>query len=837
MNALSMIRNKPLPKWVKVLLYVLLVFVILTIITWAIAMWYIKSHKQELLTKIKTSVSEQINGNFEIKDMEPSLWSGFPIVSVRLMDISLSDSLYTQHHINLVEIKSVYVQLNVFSLLSGNTNLRKVTIEDGDIHLFVDTSGYTNSYVFKGKEKKEKESKNDKAINIDLLRVKNVTFTFDHWQRNKQFKVRADDMNCSIETENDIWYVDADTKAFFYQLGFNLDNGGFVKNKNLEADLHFQFNPKTKQLLLPRQSIVVNDDDINFGCTFEFGLPAPTYDIYIDAPEIKYKDGVSFLSNHIAQKLEVFDLKKDIGVIVSVKGSFQYPDTPLIKANWVVKNNNMTTPAGALDNASFTGMFYNNHIPDRGKGDDNSAVTVNNFTASFQEIPFVCDTVLVYGLINPKLDVWLKASFPVSRLNNILDNTFSMKSGSAAVDIHYTGPVVSTDTFARSLKGNFKISNTSFTYVPRHLNFNNCNINLTFLGSDVLLNPSTVTLKSSTLKLDGAAHNFLNIYFSDPTKMDLMLNVNSNLIDLNELKSLVVAPNAEAKKVEKVEKLVSTNQKINRISNNISNMFEKGSVSLHARVGKVQLLPFVAQNVVTDIVFSQNAININNVSLNHANGNIAANALVNISGNNTPFVFKAKVQKVDIDQVFTAFQNFGQKTLLDKNLKGKFNADIDVAGRIKSTGQFDPSSFSGTVKFKLENGELNAFPPFETIKKFVFKKRNLSHVTFDNLENELKFSAGKITIAPMEIVSSAVLLRVGGIYAFDKGTDLSVSVPLRNPAKDKELIAQGKTPKKDKGIIIHLRAMDDASTGKVKISWDPMKRGQADTVKDDDESD
>ena len=133
-------------------------------------------------------------------------------------------------------------------------------------------------------------------------------------------------------------------------------------------------------------------------------------------------------------------------------------------------------------------------------------------------------------------------------------------------------------------------------------------------------------------------------------------------------------------------------------------------------------------------------------------------------------------------------------------------------------------SLSGVVSFKLKNGELINFGPFETIQKFVFRKRNLSHIYFEPVSNVLTIDKGKVHIPEMNIHSTAINLSLSGIYAFGPGTDIGIVVPLRNPQKVADRKARGLKPRKNKGIVLYLRARDDKN-GEVKIVWDPLHKG------------
>lgn len=829
--AKSRARYKGFPRWLKGIIISFIVFIILLIIGWFVIAWYIDGHKKELLAKITAEVSDNVDGNFHIDDMEPALLNSFPNISVRLKGVTLSDSLYPVHKKNLIDFQSVYVKINALSLLTKKPKVMKITVADGSVNLFVDKNGYSNTYLLKKKQTAPKK-KSGKDIQVNKFGIENVTFTFDHYQRNKQFKVTIHKMNGVTDTKGDIMDIDADTRAHFHQLGFNLAKGGFVKNKDLEADLHILFNKKSKQLKLPKQAIEVDGTDINIACEFNFGNKPANYTIDIDAPSIGFKEGTSYLSRHIASKLDSFDFEKKIAVQVLVNGSFQYPDTPLVHAKWQAKNNVLISTFGRMEKTNLKGEFYNNFIPEKGRSDANAAVTITGLTAEFAEIPFKADSILVYGLVNPLMKLKLDAKFQVEKLNAIVGNTFDLKGGYADVKLNYTGPVLAHDTFRHSMYGHIRIKDAALTYVPRSLSFTKCNVNIEFIGNDLELKNTTLSSKRSTVHIDGIALNFMNVYFLDPGKVVFDWNIKSPLIDLNEYKSFL-APRKK-KAGTKGEKL--QNPKLTKVADRLALVLDKSNMYLHVNVNKLLYRHFDAQNILADIDLVETGINLRNVRLTHAGGSVTANAYLKTSGTTTPFQLQGKASNVKIDRLFYAFENFGQNTLGPAHLKGALSADVNVNGVLRETGELAKRSMNGRISFVLNNGELNNFPPLESIKKFVFRKRNLSHITFKTLKNDLSIANGKITINPMTIESSALIMHVAGVYAFDKGTDISMAIPLRNPQKDIDLIAQGKKPKKDKGIIIYLRAQD-GDDGKVNISWDPLKKGVKDSTDHDSDND
>jgi len=811
-------KYKGLPRWAKVIIVCLLAVIFLLVLSWFAMSYYINHHKRELLSKITAEVSEQVEGNFHIEDIEPALLQGFPNIAVRLKNVTLSDSLYYQHKKNLLQLGSVYVKLNIFSVLTKHPEILKVTIADGSIYLFHNKYNYSNTYLLQSKKKKKKNG--GKSIEINRFGIENVLFTFDFFDRNKQFKIGFKEFNGSIQRLEDLWKIRADTHVHFYQMAFNLAKGGFLKDKDLDAVLHIEFNTRTKKLELPKQFIKVNGTNIKAGCVFNFGMKPIDYTIDIDAPSIGFKEGTSFLSDSIASKLDSFDFARPIAVTVLVNGSFQYPDTPLVRATWKTNDNKLSTSFGDFDEAQLSGFFYNYYLPGRGRGDDNSAVSISGFKGNFVEIPIRIDTFLLYGLINPFVKVNLQSKFPVERLNDVVGNTFDFKGGTADINIHYAGPVSNKDTFRHSVNGHVIIRDGAFTYVPRKLGMNKCNINIVFRDQDLLLSNTTLATKRSSFRVDGIARNFMNVYLKNQGDVVFNWTINSPQIDLGDFRSFLTQRGKSGRARTK-------NRKLGSISDNINTMFDQSDMLLNVDVKKLRYNHFEADHILAQVNMTSDKIEFRNVSLNHAGGHVAANAAVDVAGQITPFRIQTNINRVKIDKLFYAFDNFGQQTLNPGNLEGALTAKIDVNGSLNANGDLIKRSMAGKVSFVLNNGELNNFEPLLKVQKFIFKKRNLSHVTFEELRNDLDIYGGKIRINPMTITSSAAIIKMEGIYAFDRGTDISIAMPLRNPEKDKELIAKGKKPKFNKGIVLYLRAKDDEK-GEVSISWDPLKKGVKD---------
>ncbi|HSZ34642.1 MAG TPA: AsmA-like C-terminal region-containing protein, partial [Puia sp.] len=245
--------------------------------------------------------------------------------------------------------------------------------------------------------------------------------------------------------------------------------------------------------------------------------------------------------------------------------------------------------------------------------------------------------------------------------------------------------------------------------------------------------------------------------------------------------------------------------------------------TLHLNAKHLIYKKFYADNLLSDLAMNDNAISLNKITLQHGGGSIFMQGILSNEPTSNPFTFKAQLKNVNVNKIFTAFNNFGLKSPTDKNIQGSLSADITLQGGVTTKAQLITNEMKGFVKFNLENGQLVDFEPVEKISQTVFKNRNFSDIQFAELHDLLEINGENITINRMEIHSTVLTMFVEGTYNLKTGPDLSIQVPLSNLKANKDSIMVNKGIFSKTGVSARLRAKrgDD---GKIKIIWDPFNK-------------
>ncbi|MBV8251091.1 MAG: hypothetical protein JO154_00690 [Chitinophaga sp.] len=794
-------------KWLRLTLFIaggILGILLLLLIGLAL---YIRANKADFLKQITAQIDGRISGKLTIGDMEPSLVKNFPNISLNLSHVQLQDSLFVTHHRYLMDIQHIYIKLNTWSLLRKRLKIKEVILENGSICLYTDSSGYTNTSLFRPKS----PSSPSKQADIGKLQLENVSFVIENKQKQKLFDLLIKELSGSLVNHGDSAAISLYTRILSRQFEFNTLKGSYLKDKELDLPLLLSFNRKSKVLRIPGQKIMIDGKPVTLGGTFVFTEKPPSFSLRIIANELLLSEGASWLPPNISGKLNNIGLQKPLDATANIDGYMKYRDTPHVVVTWKTTGNVLQSSLGAWSNCSFTGRFNNQvlDIPDH--TDANAAISIFNLSAALGAVPLMADTIRVVNLKQPLLRGHFKSSFPLTNLNdnaNALPLHFD--SGQAVADLNYTGPIMKNDTSASSLMGIVQVSGAAFTYAPRALQFKNCNATLRFTGQDLLLENIRLQSANSTLFMNGQMKNVLNFYFTAPDKILLEWNIHSPLVDLNEFRSYL------SPRKGKKQSVAARKAKIGRVGNQLESVLEACNVKMQVQLDKTVYKHFTAQQVNASLLLTADDILLNRISLQHASGTLGLQGKIHQQGINNFFDVAASFTNVNLSQLFYAFDNFGMDGLTYKNIKGIASVKTNMKGNVLDNGTLAKRSLNGTIQLSMKKGALVDFSPLGDIGNFLFRKRRLDSITIANLNNTFRVENGKVYIPPMRVSSSAVNIDLQGVYGIGGGTNIQMEVPLRNPNKDTSITdPQERFRRSRKGIILRLRAVDEG--GKVKI--------------------
>ena len=794
----------------RIALRVLVFIITIVVLLYAGLAWYIHTHKKETLAMITGSLNENISGSITIADMETTFLQGFPRVSLRLTNVVVRDSLFDTHRHTLLKAGHLDVAVNAFALLRGTVEIKKITIADAAADIFTDANGYSNTAVFKKKKKAPGDTSSGGGLpELRKLELDNVSLTANNSKTHKLYKFEVHNLLATIDYKTDGWQADIGLEALAKSMAFNTKRGSFIKDKELDGRFDITYSEDKGALDFKKMPLIIGREKFFIGALLHTG-DSSVFEIDIENPEILWKDAANLLSPNITEKLMMFDIKQPISVACSIKGDFDAKGDPLIEVSAGVKNNILVTAGGDIDDCSFAGSFTNRYKKEAEMSDENSAIILDDFKGSYKGVPFTMDKAMILNLDKPIATGNFASTFTIEKLKGFVDeDLLTFNKGRAQAKLKFKADVVNFKLAKPFVEGSITIKDADITYVPRKLRFNNISVALDFTKDD--LNISKIVLKTdkSIVNMQGHIGNFLNLYYSDPEKIVLEWQIYSPKLHLEEYIAFLQTRKQTQKKIQQNNK--------GNFTDDMSQLFEKSNVDMKLKVDNMYYKKFHATNATANVLLTDEGnIVLKNAGLRHEGGVLSLNGTV-FTGGTTKYNLLADVKNVEVSKFLYAFDNFGMESLTGKELKGMFSAKADVQGVLTPEGRLLPKSINGAVSFELKKGRLTNFDPLVSVGKFAFPFRDVKNIEFENLKGHFDIKGEKVTVQPMKISSSLINMDVEGIYSFGKGTKMFITVPLRNPEKDKDIEDEKERAKRrNRGIIVRLVAEDDAD-GKVKI--------------------
>jgi len=811
-----------MPSWLKISLKVLGGIVVLVLLLLVGATLYITYNKEKVLKLVNDKLNESLDGQVTIGDMSPQFFSGFPKLSLGLKNVLIRDKQFARHHHTLLDAKDFAVSVNAGALFRGTVSINHVVISNASIDLYTDSTGYSNTSVFKKppKKKVENPSESSSSTELEKFTLNNVVFTVDDQKASKLFKFQVNSIDGRMAYPDSGWRANFHLNVMAKSMAFNTKRGSFIKDKLLEGNFAAGFNEDNGRINVAATPLNIGEVPFKINAVFETAKKPSGFSIHIAADEILWRQASALLADNIKQKLNMFNITKPIGVTAIIAGSFGGGD-PYLYVTAKVRNNKVIIPGAVIDDCSFNGIFTNNYVKNKGFGDENSGISLIKMAGSYNHLPFSIDTGSILNLVKPIATGNFRSNFPVTDLNYTLGTKIArFSSGTAAINLKYKADIVDYRINKPIVAGTIGFKNANIYYIPSKLSLKNTSLSLNFIGDDLILKNIRIQSGRSVVNMEGRVNNFLNLYYNDPEKILLTWQVTSPQLYLGEFLGFLSGGNS---------KPAPARSNSGNVVDQLSNVLQRGRAEMHLDVINVHYNKFYATNAHADLLTSEDAVVIKNIGLKVAGGSLKASGVIKKGAALNRATLNTVVSNVNVHDFFYAFDNFGMQDFTSENLRGFLSVKSNITAGLTDKGTLAPRSINGTLDLNLKNGALLNFSPLVKVGKFAFPFRDLKNIRIPNLDGHFTVNGDMITIAPMKVSSSVLNVDVAGVYGLNKGTDIALDIPLRNPKNDTTITDKQELLKKRyRGIVIHLAAKAD-ETGKIKIGFNRNRK------KDDDD--
>jgi hypothetical protein len=780
--------------------------------------FYFEHNKARIVADLNQYITEHINGTMRIGSIDFELLTGFPTLSLALTDIELKDHSAVARP--LLKARQIEVGLNVVKLLHREIDVKSIVIEDATIDLFKDKDGLTNSNILKPAPAAAAPEPG-RAPPVMLIRdvtLRHVDFKSEDLHEGKLFHFVVDSLHAAIDDVPDGLRTDVKLKALARNMTFLAVNGSFIKDQPLAGVLKVAFSKSTGRLTVETPALAIGKGSFAIQGWFGIGKKPALFELDIRT-NILWREASPLLSPNVQLILNHFDFPKPLAARCVIHGDLNDRSDPAIVVNADIEDNEIRIAGDAITNVSFHAEFNNHSEKGRPNGDSNSVVTVSGFSGAYRSIPIQIPGATIANLLKPVASGTFQTEFGLAMLNELIDEQLILFSGGqASAKLEFQVALDDLKLHQPRFQGEIGIRQADLLYRPNNLRLKT-DVDLAFTDQALSIKNVKYVSGASTLVIDGEVANFFSLLYESPEKMVVALNVRSPFLDAKTFLGTAIAKKATVP-VQSAPTEAATHK--------VRAVIEKCRMVLNMKIDKAVYEHLEATNARAQIVLADGGLNVKNGSVETSGGTFAFDARLAPQGDVDVFGAKVKITTCDIPRFLKSFNNFGITSFTPENVAGDLSADASLSGAVTPGGELVGGSLKGDLKYRIVNGTLVDFEPLIAVgKKFfvklLFGERDFGHIAFGELAGEFKVNGHLVDVDVFRVSSNVLNFDVMGIYSFKKGTNLGLTIPLRNPEDDAKIANKAERDKlRYKGIVLSLVAVDgkdggiEVKTGKYK---------------------
>lgn len=417
-------------KILKISLSVLVVFFIL-LITLPIIF------QNKISDIVKKSANDWIEGEVDYNGLKLSFFKHFPNLTISAEDIFLSgtEQFKTQP---LLKAKELALGINVLSLFGDKIIIKKIFVEEGLLHVQLDSLGNANYDIYKSED-----SDTTKSEGVEI-RIAQINFNKIHLIYDDQsVPVLIDARNLNYTGKGDLAseVFDLHSKLTIQEMDLHFDGDQYFSSKKVDANLITSIDTKSLKFEFQRNDLRINQLPIRFKGLVSLIKNGYDIDFIIGTRDASLKELLSLLPKRFLPWLDNTNVSGSIGMFASLKGQYNSVQHTFPDAEFGFKISN-----GKLQNKSSKSALkdlelrFSAQMP---------KLDIESLHAKLDTLSFIVDqdhffaTAQVQGYSTPDIFAKVDAVLDLAKTQKALGIEAVDLKGKFKMDLHTEGKYIS----------------------------------------------------------------------------------------------------------------------------------------------------------------------------------------------------------------------------------------------------------------------------------------------------------------------------------------------------------------------------------------------------------
>ncbi|MDX2174046.1 MAG: AsmA-like C-terminal region-containing protein [Bacteroidota bacterium] len=730
-------------KILKIFLWFFAVLILLIGIGIALVFIYEKDVKAIIIKELNKNLKAEVVINPD--DIDITIIKSFPDCSIEFKNVLMYEAAGIKAKDTLLFTKQLNLFFNVSDLWDKKYNIKKIKLNSFYANLKVFKNGKEN-FVFWDNSNSSSTPKSDSlSFNLQDIQLKDGKILYTDFKTKFKSNITLNQLDFSGKFKDVNYTLNTKGNLTINKISSNKKN--ILQNKNCSINLALDVKGNNYQLNIA--NINLNKMQFDVKGAFNFKDSLQNLNVEYKAKNLDIESILSLLPEKHREKINDYESSGNF----YANGRINYANSEFsTTSSFGIKNAEITYKPKSITAKDVNLEGVLNYSP------KNSELELKNISTNLNG-----DKLSGNFYLKNFKESFIKTSINANvKLENVIAfipiDTITKLSGELILIANVEGLLsdLKTKTFSNdvNLKLNASVHNlqAQFKGDEKIINVQNCLI--TAIDREITVQDLKLTKGNSDVLVNGKMPGIFNYLFDATQPLTITGSLASNNLVLEDF-------------------IISNNSSSETATTTLipSNVHFK----LDASINKFKFKKFDAEKITGTIEIKNQKAIISDMHFNTMQGEAEVDAFADNSTNKLEVVLQANVKNINVNQLFTSVNNFGQSTLQDKNIKGFLTSSIDFSCNWNNKLEPDFNALNSNADITIERGELIDFKPLLSLSKFV-DVQDLQRIKFSTLKSTIEIKNSAIIIPKTEINNSALNLSFWGKHKFNNEIDYHIQL-------------------------------------------------------------
>ncbi len=737
-------RKFSLARFLKRFFLFLFLLVLLIVGAGVFVAW---KYQDEAKAFVISKLNEQLNTEVIVspKDIEFSVLTNFPKASVDFHNVKILDAIPSgSPKDTLFKAGTISLRFNVRDIFNKHYVIKRIAIKDVVMKLKVDKKGNDN-YHFLKSSADTSTIRDTSSFALDKIQLRNVRVQYTNHKTNDDDLFTLESMDLKGQFNSKEFTIATDLKLFVDHIRNNKTN--YIQNRNIS--LSTDLDVTGTKYVIKKGEIKLDKLALSLTGSIDHRDTEDILHLNFGGKNMDIQSACSWAPGSYKKDIAEFDSKGIFYFVASVNGVLSKKSTPVVTASFGIAKGSVRQTKENLtaQNVEVKGIYTS-----AGKG----RLSITNFSGVLPE-GSLKGNFKIDDFSNPMLDAKVEGIVNLEELQKFLRiDTIESLKGNMKINASFAGHIKkNTDSYVNEDKtsGLITLTDVSMRLRKNPMKFDNISGAFSLTDNNVEVKAFKGNVSNSDFNIDGTFKNMLAWLLLKDEPLTVDITMKAKKIDLNDILS---DKTQTPSKTEPAYKL------------NLSKFLD---LTLHSEIDRLVFRKFEATEIRGLLLMKDKHIYANPLNFRTMDGSIATIGDLNGTRNDSVFInCNADLQGLNVSKMFTEFENFGQTTMVDKNVKGSLTAKAVIYIPCGADLSVNTARMTAKTDITMVSGELIKLASLKSLSKFV-SMNELEDIKFETLTTTIDIRNRVISFPQTQINSNAMDIEVTGTQDFDGNVD------------------------------------------------------------------